>query len=283
MVTTSDEAKSFIAGVFDRSAGTYDRVDVDFFQPMGRTLVERAAVQPGEDVLDLGCGRGAALVAALDAVGPSGSVTGVDLAPRMVELTGAEVQAFPNASVVLGDAERPDFPPGSFDVVLANHVLFLLPDPGAALRSYATLLRPGGRLAFSSFATEDKAFGAAMGAIARFAPGAEAQRERIEQSPFRTEETIRALLAAEGCSDAVITSAEFSSRFRDAAHWLEWAWSHGGRALLEQVSVDDFPAAQADAFREIEAARAAAGDLVLTTGVRFTVAVPGTPASPRTP
>jgi ubiquinone/menaquinone biosynthesis C-methylase UbiE len=283
VVTTSEEAKSSIAGVFDRSAGTYDRVDVDFFQPMGRTLVERAAVQPGEDVLDVGCGRGAALFAALDVVGPTGSVTGVDLAPRMVELTGAEVRGSSNASVLVGDAERPDFPPGSFDVVLANQVLFFLPDPGLALRSYATLLRSGGRLAFSTFAAEDAVFGKAMGAFAKFAPGAAAQRERFQQSPFRAEEPIRSLLAAEGYSDVVITSAEYPSRFRDAEHWLEWAWSHGGRALLERVSADDFPQARAAAFEQIEAARSASGDLVLTTGVRFTVAVPGTPANPRTP
>jgi len=273
--------KSSIAALFDRTARTYDSVNVDFFRPMGRELVERAAVQAGEHVLDVGCGRGAALFAAVEAVGQTGSVIGVDLAPRMVDLTRMEIRArgLDNAVVRLDDAEAPNFPPGSFDVVLANSVIFFLPDPVAALRNYATLLLPGGRVAFSSFGAEDSRYRGAMTALAQFAPG---YTRPGANSPFRAEDTIRELLAEVGYQRPAITEAEFQSRFRDPEHWLEWAWSHGGRSLLERVPTNRLAQARAAAFEVIEQARDETGDLVLTTKMRFTVAEPGTPASRRT-
>lgn len=278
-MSTPEDVKSSVAALFDRTARTYDSVNVDFFRPMGRELVERAAVQAGEHVLDVGCGRGAALFAAVDAVGETGSVIGVDLAPTMVDLTRTEIRTrgLTNAIVRLDDAEAPNFPPSSFDVVLANLVIFFLPDPAAALRNYATLLLPGGRVAFSSFGTEDDRYRGAMAAIAQFAPG----YSRLgANSPFRAEDTIRELLADVGYERLTITEAEFQSRFRDADHWLEWAWSHGGRSLLERVPADRLAEARAAAFEVIEQARDETGDLVLTTKMRFTVAEPGTPATP---
>ena len=55
----SDDRKQTTADVFDRAAEMYDQLGVDFFTPMGRDLVGRAGLRPGERVLDLGAGRGA--------------------------------------------------------------------------------------------------------------------------------------------------------------------------------------------------------------------------------
>ena len=80
-----------IAGVFDRAAETYDAVGVPWFGPIAAGLVEVLNVQPGERVLDVGCGCGAALVPLAHATGPTGSVLGIDLAPAMVARTAAEI------------------------------------------------------------------------------------------------------------------------------------------------------------------------------------------------
>jgi ubiquinone/menaquinone biosynthesis C-methylase UbiE len=71
-------------------------------------------------------------------------VTGLDVSPRMLER--ARQKAGWGVRFVMGDAARPDLPPGSFDVVLCRHVLWALPDPGAALASWARLLALGGIL-----------------------------------------------------------------------------------------------------------------------------------------
>ncbi|MGW7087776.1 methyltransferase domain-containing protein [Streptomyces sp. NPDC054871] len=96
---------------------------------------------PG-DVLDLGCGTGSLSLLAAER---GHRVTGVDLSPNMVE-RARERLAGHAAEVLIGDAEAPPVEGRRFDVVLARHVLWMLPDPEATLRRWCGLLRPGGRL-----------------------------------------------------------------------------------------------------------------------------------------
>ncbi|GAA0474446.1 methyltransferase domain-containing protein [Streptomyces olivaceiscleroticus] len=94
------------------------------------------------DVLDLGCGTGSM---ALLAAEQGHRVTGVDRSPRMVEAARAKLAEW-DARLLIGDAARPPVTERQFDVVLVRHVLWALPDPETVLRSWARLLRPGGRL-----------------------------------------------------------------------------------------------------------------------------------------
>lgn len=94
------------------------------------------------DVLDIGCGTGSLARLAAD---DGHRVTAVDRSERMVALTRAKLSGT-DARAVVGDANHPPVGGGSFDVVLVRHVLWALPDPGAVLRRWVDLLRPGGRL-----------------------------------------------------------------------------------------------------------------------------------------
>ncbi|WP_425835676.1 class I SAM-dependent methyltransferase [Streptomyces fractus] len=93
-------------------------------------------------VLDLGCGTGSMSLLAAER---GHRVTGVDSAPGMLEIARRKL-AGRGAEFLLGDAAEPPVEPGSYDVVLARHVLWTLPDTGAVLRRWVSLLRPGGRL-----------------------------------------------------------------------------------------------------------------------------------------
>ncbi|MGX1881878.1 methyltransferase domain-containing protein [Streptomyces sp. NPDC055287] len=101
-----------------------------------------AGGQPAE-VLDLGCGTGSL---ALLAAEQGHRVTGVDRSPRMVDLARIKLAGVTEAEVLVGDAFEPPVGDRTFDVVMARHVLWLLPDAGAALRHWCALLKPGGRL-----------------------------------------------------------------------------------------------------------------------------------------
>lgn len=269
----SEDRKQQIAAVFDRSAAAYDQVGVEFFTPMARELVAQAGLRRGERVLDLGCGRGAVLFAVRAAVGESGTVVGLDLAPAMVELAAAEAAArgYRNVSVALGDAEDPQFPDGSFDAVLAGLSLFFLSDAAFAVRRYANLLAPGGRLGFSTFGPSDANFDAAMKALGRFVPGGVPDRS-ARQGPFRDVESIARLLDENGFADVSTTHKAYESRFADPPHWLSWAWSHGGRATLERVPDERLADATVAAFAALEPARTARGDYAISTEVRITIA-----------
>ena len=266
--------KQAIAATFDRGAAEYDQVG-EFFTPIGRDLVALAGVATGERVLDVGCGRGAVLFAAADAVGSGGRVVGIDLAERMVTLSAAEarVRGLEHVSVAVGDAERPDFPAASFDAVLAALVLFFLPDPLAALRTYVPLLAPGGRLGFATFAGIDPNFEAAMRALASFVPGGLPSRSD-RQGPFSSADGIGQMLATTGYGPPAISERTYETRFTSADEWLAWAWSHGGRVTLERVPTDRLDEATAAAKEAFEGARTSAGDYAIRTSIRFTVASP---------
>ncbi|MDX3326370.1 MULTISPECIES: methyltransferase domain-containing protein [Streptomyces] len=93
-------------------------------------------------VLDLGCGTGSL---ALLAAGQGHRVTAVDRSTRMVEQARAKL-AGTGTEVLVGDAAHPPVGKQRFDVILARHIVWLLPDPAAVLRHWFSLLRPGGRL-----------------------------------------------------------------------------------------------------------------------------------------
>lgn len=96
------------------------------------------------DVLDVGCGTGSLSLLLAHA---GHRVTGVDVAPRMVARAQAKLAAagLP-AHFHIGDAADPPTGDQRFDVLLCRHLLWTLPDPAAALRSWVARLRPGGSL-----------------------------------------------------------------------------------------------------------------------------------------
>ncbi len=254
-----------VVAAFDRASATYDEVGVDFFTPIGAALVAAVAPAPGERVLDVGCGRGAVLFPAADAVGEGGRVTGIDLAPGMVARTAAAAAGRPQITVAVGDAQAPDFPPGSFDVVTAGLVLFFLPDPPAALTAYRRLLRPGGRLAFSAFAAHDPRYEKTMRILARHAVDAPPQFR--PPAMFGSAEALREAVTAAGFTDVRADEFPLRTDFRDVEQLLAWIGSHLGRQLLERLTADGLAAARAELAAELPS------PLFFTTRIRQLVAV----------
>jgi ubiquinone/menaquinone biosynthesis C-methylase UbiE len=267
-----DTIKRGIEGVFDRGADTYDQVGVDFFSPAARDLVAKAGLRAGERVLDLGTGRGAVLFAAAEAVGPDGRAVGIDLSSRMAELTAAEAAArnLRHVTVAQGDAEQPDFAPGSFDAILLGFAIFMLPDAASVLPRYRELLSPGGRLCFTTFGVQDPNFDAGMDAFAEYVPGNLPHRN-ARQGPFGSREGITEFLTTGGFADVEIDEITYASRFADADHWVSWVWSHGGRFTVERIPEDVLDEATAAAKAAFEPARSPSGDYVINTEIRFTV------------
>lgn len=103
---------------------------------------------PGERVLDLGSGAGTDSLVAAQMVGASGSVTGIDMTPQMLakaRAAAAEMGAS-NVEFVESEAERLPFIDASFDVVISNGVIDLIPDKDAVYAELHRVLVPGGRL-----------------------------------------------------------------------------------------------------------------------------------------
>ena len=105
-------------------------------------------LDPGERVLDVGCGAGTDSLVAAQMVGRDGFVAGLDMTPEMLAKAAAaarEMEAT-NVEFVEGEAEELPFPDASFDVVISNGVIDLIPDKEAVFSEIARVLAPGGRL-----------------------------------------------------------------------------------------------------------------------------------------
>ncbi|MGW6979046.1 class I SAM-dependent methyltransferase [Streptomyces sp. NPDC054932] len=108
-----------------------------------RSLRSWLPLGPAE-VLDVGCGTGSLSLLLAEA---GHRVTGVDLAPRMVERAEAKLAAAGfEGRFLVGDAALPPTGQQRYDVLLCRHLLWTLPDPAAALRAWVARLGPGGRL-----------------------------------------------------------------------------------------------------------------------------------------
>jgi len=106
------------------------------------------ALRPGEHVLDVGCGAGTDTLIAAQMVGPTGSATGIDMTPGMVAKARSSVESMglEHVTIVEGSAERLPFDDASFDVVISNGVIDLVPDKDAVFAEITRVLRPGGRI-----------------------------------------------------------------------------------------------------------------------------------------
>ena len=103
---------------------------------------------PGERVLDLGSGAGTDSLVAVQMVGADGHVTGIDMTAAMLAKARAAAaeMGVTNVEFVEAEAERLPFADGSFDVVISNGVIDLIPDKDAVFTEIFRVLEPGGRI-----------------------------------------------------------------------------------------------------------------------------------------
>jgi SAM-dependent methyltransferase len=115
-------------------------------------LVEYAGVRDSVDVLDVACGTG---VVAITAARRGVRVCGVDLSPALIEDAKRSAAVIGTSiDFVEGDVEALPYPDSTFDIVLSQFGHMFAPRPEAAVREMLRVLRPGGRVAFSTWPPE---------------------------------------------------------------------------------------------------------------------------------
>ena len=112
-----------------------------------RALVREAvAAQPGERILDVGCGPGFYVAELLEEVGPEGAVIGIDGSESMLALAARRCEGHDNVEFHEADATALPVADASVDAALSVQVLEYVAEIGAALAELRRALRPGGRL-----------------------------------------------------------------------------------------------------------------------------------------
>jgi SAM-dependent methyltransferase len=121
----------------------YDEINAEF----GSQVVAALAPQPGDRVLDVGCGNGALSLAIAPLVAPAGRVFGLDISGPMIEVAAQRAHAARSSNAIFeqGDAQTYHLEEASFDAMVSRFGVMFFDDPDAAFANLARSLRRGGR------------------------------------------------------------------------------------------------------------------------------------------
>lgn len=257
-----------VAALFDAVAPTYDQLGVPFFAPIAEHLVSLLSPRPGDAVIELGCGRGALTVPLARAVGADGSVRACDVSSGMAALARTAVERLPQVEVTLMNAAEPTYDPGSADVVAASLVLFFLPDPLDALRRWARLLKPGGRIGLTTFGTQDEIWSRLDELFDPWLPPTVLDaRTSGKRGPFASDEALGRLAQDAGLTDVRHDAQSLTVRFEDGDAWQRWTMSVGQRMMWSFVPPDERPRLVARADELLAERRDLRQDVRHTTAV----------------
>jgi SAM-dependent methyltransferase len=133
------------------ASGDYPSI-AENVRDVGRRIVDRVEVGPGDEVLDVACGAGNA---AIPAAAAGGRVVGLDLTPELFEAGRAKAaEAGVEVEWIEGDAEALPFGDASFDVVLSTFGCMFAPRHDVTARELARVIRPGGRMGLCTWTPE---------------------------------------------------------------------------------------------------------------------------------
>lgn len=228
----------------DRWAANLVRLDL-MLEDFGNAAIRAADAQPGEQILDIGCGSGTSTFVLAEQAGAAGFVLGVDISEQLVAVASATA---PDASPVefrCADAATAPLPAQEFDLLFSRFGVMFFDDPVAAFTHMRRALKPGGRLAFVCWrgAQENDWVRLPMAAIRDIVQPAPADPNAPGPFAFGDRQRLADILAAAGFT--AIDIAPFDTRIsygrgdtRDAAidDALDMAFQVGplSRALADQ-------------------------------------------------
>jgi len=253
-----DEQKQRVKATFDLISAAYDAPMLRFFDAHASTLVRKAQIAEGARVLDVATGTGKVALEAARVVGPQGRVIGIDLSDGMLAQARHKASALPVEFRAM-DAEALEFDDATFDVVLCGFAVFFLPNIVRGVREMHRVLRPGGRLAFSTWTKQS------------FEPMTEATTACLERygiprlppppEPWMTcrePEHLLTLLEKGNFYERQVVD-ESAGYFIDPDDWWTFLWGTSARRRLNQLPPDALERFRADILGEVRGLRTERG------------------------
>jgi ubiquinone/menaquinone biosynthesis C-methylase UbiE len=236
-MATPDDAKAKAATTYNAAADFYDDPANSFWDRFGRRTIERLRLAPGVRVFDACCGAGASAIPAAECVGAQGFVLGIDLAENLLTRARAKAAArgLKNIEFRLGDVLDPALPGSQFDAVVCVFGIFFIPDMPAAVRALWRLVRPGGRLAITTWGPNffEPGSTAFWTAVREARP--DLYRSFNPWDRISDPASVRALLHAGGVDQVEAVGEAGTHAIRSPEAWWAAVLGSGYRGTLEQL------------------------------------------------
>lgn len=240
-MTTLEEAKTRAAATYNAASDFYDHPANTFWERYGRRTIERLQLPEGARVLDVCCGSGASAIPAAAAVGPTGFVTGVDLAANLLELaqTKAKQHGLANTHFEPGDMTNLHFETGTFDNVVCVFGIFFVPDMNAALRELTRVLRSGGKLTITTWGPRffEPANTAFWNSVRRVRP--DLYRGFNPWDRISEVETLRSLMESASLAEIHVALEMDSQPINAPEDWWAMVLGTGYRGTVDQLSTSE--------------------------------------------
>ena len=240
-MSTLEDAKKRASATYNAASDHYDHPANTFWERYGRRTIERLRLTAGARVLDVCCGSGASALPAAEAVGPTGSVTGVDLADNLLKLAGvkARQRQLANVQFETGDMTNLRFANGSFDAVVCVFGIFFVPDMDAALRELTRVVRGGGTIAITRWGPRffEPVSTEFWNSVSRVRPDLYKgfnPWDRISEA-----ETLRLLLESADLTEIELTPETDSQPIHSPEDWWAMVLGSGYRGTVDQLSVSE--------------------------------------------
>jgi len=236
---TSAQHKAAVSENFNIVAPGYDNPAQRYFPMSADRMAEYLKPKPGNRVLDIATGTGMVASAMAQAILPDGRVQGIDLSSAMLDKAYENFTRLGLTNIDLHemDAEKLDFKSNYFDCASCGFGIFFLPDMHASLKEWLRVLKPNGRLMFTTFA--ESAFGELIAIFVKQLSGFEVNVD-INAERLTKLETCESYLQQAGYTDIQIHSEQLGYHLAGENDWWEIVMNSGLRGFVNQLNAMQF-------------------------------------------
>lgn len=235
-----EAAKAKAERTYNAAADTFEADPLSFWSKYGRRTVERLQLREGDRVLDVCCGAGASAIPAAEAVGPNGGVIAVDLAEELLKRGRAKAATagLHWMKFQRGDMTALGFPDDHFDAVICVFGIFFVPDMESQVERLWRLVKPGGRLAITTWGTDifAPAYGIWQTAVRRVRPDLHTAFNPWDR--ITTPEAVQKLFVDAGAQPVEVMAESGSQPLGSPEDFWTMALGSGLRWIIEQMSDD---------------------------------------------
>ena len=229
------DEKQAITSIFNLVAEKYDNPSLRFFPACADMLIKLANITDNQKVLDIATGTGMVALAAAQCLDNDNRLQAIDLSENMITQARSnfKLAGLDNVDFHIMDAEELSFENDYFDVITCSYGLFFMPDMAMALKGWLRVLKPGGKLIFTSFAPS------AFKPLTDIFVNNLAEFDVFPPTPrwlqLAEEDLCKKILTDSGFESPQVTQAQLGYHLVTFDKWWETIQSAGYRGLYEQL------------------------------------------------